>query len=287
MKRIALSAFALLCVAGTAAAAPLALPAGEPIFFTYNNLEQVNLANTLLVPGYAPAVGTQGNWGVINVSTIQHGGVLSPNLDISGGPVFFSDDGPGGTSGQITGILYGIQNTSTTSASGGTLDLFWHDAGTDTITAACLTGAAITGCGPTAATVAAFTSGTFLARINLASGIDPLNAVTTVKSNADATTAGGSGHADAFGNVNVAAGGSWATALNGDWFITAFGTRDLRFSDFFNIDVTNWNAPGGTVGVRSNDPTRVFTAVPEPATLTLLGVGLAGLAYRRRRSVKA
>jgi len=205
MKKIAISAFALLWCAGTAAAAPLVLPLNEPVFFQFNDLEQVNLANTLVVPGYAPAVGLQGNWGVVNFSSLQHGGVVSPNIDIGGGPTFFADDGPGGLTGQVTGIFYGIQNTSATTSTGGFLDLFWHDPGTDTITAACLAG---TTCGPNAATVAQFTTGTFLVRLAFASGIDPLNATTFNKSNVDPTTLGGSGHTDGFANVVLSAPGA-------------------------------------------------------------------------------
>jgi hypothetical protein len=284
MRRIAFSALALLWGAGVASAAPLSLPGPAPIYIQFNNLEQVNAANNLVVPGYAPAAGTQGNWGVLNVTSVQRGAVVgAPGNDISGGPAFFFDDGPGGGQGQITGIFYGIQITGATTANGGFVDLFWHDAGADTITADCIAGNT---CLPNAAGVAQFTSGTFLARIAFASGIDPLNAGTFIKSNTDPATQGGSGHADSFGNIVSGAGGAWSGILNGDWFTTAFGTRDIRFSNFFNVDVTNWNGPNGTVGLRSNDPARAFT-VPEPASMTLLGLGLglAGLMSRRRAKV--
>lgn len=289
-KRLVLTAFAILGIAGTAAAAPIALPTNEPVYGQFNNLEQVNLANNLTVPGYAPAAGLlQGNWGVINVSTLQHGGVVSPNIDIGGGSPFFVDGGVGGN--QITGIFYGVQNLSPTTSTGGTLDLFWHDAGT--IDASCLAGAT---CAPDAATVARFTSGTFLARIDFANGIS-VNPLVFTSSSTDVTTPGGSGRSDAFANVNLATVGPWTSALNGNWFTLpgqpvppGFTPRDIRFSTFFNVDVASWAVgPAGTVGLRSNDPVRVFTtaAVPEPATLTLLGLGIAGLGYRRRRQNKA
>ena len=270
MTKIFLIVAAVLCVAVTALAAPISLPIGQPIYFQFNNLEQVDttLANSLIIPGGYNGTNTQGNWGVINVSTIQTGAVSVPHLDIGGGPVFWADDGPGGTQGQIVGIFYDIQLTSGTTASGGTLDLYWHDAGSDPITAACLAG----GCPPDAATVALFTGGTFLARINFESGIISGDMLTTIQNSTNITVSL-SGKADSFSSVDTTITGPWTNVLNGNWFWVdpngngIYGepgeTRDVRFSNFYN-GLPSWNGPigSGIQGLRSNDPARVLTAVP-------------------------
>ena len=271
-------------------ASPFMLPADTPIFLQFNNLEQVDqsLNNNIIVP-YATAIGTSGNWGVFNVSTIQSGGVSTPHDDISGGTPIFVDDGPGGTNGQVTGIWYGVDLTSGTTATGGTMEFWYTEAGSDQIDSTYLNGSQA----PDSALVDVYTAGTHLVTLNFATGIIDGDTTTTLRSSADLTTTQGlSGESDGFADVDLAAGGVWADVMNGDWFYTDENnngirgetgeTHDLRFSTFYNAQ-TLWDGANQVKGLRSNDPGRVYTVVPEPGTFLLISFGLLGFAGVARR----
>jgi hypothetical protein len=302
MKRKLLSIALGAVFSSSVFAAPIALKPG-PVYTQFNNLEQAGAINTaglgnLDVNGDGVndliAGQTENNWGIFNVSSIQAGGVATPNEDISGGTAYFAD---GFSGGQVHGIFYGLTFTSATTLTGGYIDFYWTDG--SSITNADLNG----GFAPTNRTgwnaAGKFTAGTLLARLQFQSGAVDGDANTTITSDTDPLNFSGTGQADGFASVMDinndgvidASDGFWAASLDSDWFFVdpngngirgeAGETRDLRFSTFFqNLD--SWDDGANVQGIRSNDPARAY-AVPEPASLALVGAALLGVALSRRR----
>ena len=114
----------------TAVAAPITLPVG-PLFIQYTNDEQFSITNSIHSTDAATgAVTSEGNWGILQISSIVKGTAQNPpGTDIQGGGAnVFSDGGVGGH--QITGIFYGTTvNPGGLSAHGGAIDLYWQDVG--------------------------------------------------------------------------------------------------------------------------------------------------------------
>jgi hypothetical protein len=105
----------------------------------------------------------------------------------------------------------------------------------------------------------------------------------------------GDGTANSYQSVNLAAGGLWASQLNSNFFtLDANGqplepAADIRTdSNFTQNGASAWNGTGDIIGLRSNDPVRadVLQPVPEPATLSLFGLGMLGVGYLHRRLQK-
>ena len=288
-KGIASLASIFLCC--VVEAAPPDLPDG-PIYFQFNNLEQIatHLDNGILVPGgtidvtgdgVPDTAPSEGNWGVFNVSSIQAGGISTPHEDINGGVPFFFDDGPGGTYGQVTGIFYGITTTSSNTATGGFMDIYWEDPGADDITTMDLNGAIQPSIRTAANKAGQFTDGILLVRLRFSSGIIPGDVITHISSNLDISNITGTGQSDSFAEVVDinndgiidANDGAWASRVDEDWFWIddnangiqgeAGETRDVRFSTFFNL-MASWDDPAGAqngiLGVRSNDPARFYVS---------------------------
>lgn len=290
-----LAVFAAAVLTGaTAMAAPITLPVG-PLFIQYTNDEQFSVTNSIhSINPSTGAVTSEGNWGILQVSSIVKGTSLAPKgSDIQGGGAnVFTDGGVGGH--QITGIFYGTQvNPGGLSAQGGFIDLYWQDVGKAN------TGADLAaGFDPTRRLNQKTYTGyaeplnpsfIFLAQLVFGPGCDNNPAHNVCTGVAPGT---GDGTAKSYQSVNLAAGGLWASQLDSNFFtLDANGlplspAQDARTdSNFTQNGASGWNGSGDIIGLRSNDPVRL-EATPEPGTLGLFGLGMVGIGYLRRRLKK-
>ena len=296
---------AAVLTGATVMAAPITLPV-SPLFIQYTNNEQFSVSNS--IPSTTPT-GTptkEGNWGILQISSIVTGTALTPlGSDIQGGGVsVFGPGGPGGP--QITGIFYGttvIPGSGGLNAQGGFIDLYWQDVGFAN------TGADLAaGFNPALRVNQKTYTGyaeplnpafIFLAQLVYGPGCDSTATNHVCTGVAPGT---GDGTAKSYQSVNLAAGGVWASLLDSNFFtLDANGqpmsAQDVRSdSNFSQNGASAWNGvvdascPNGTtgiapcdiIGLRSNDPVRALVT-PEPATLTLFGLGLLGAGFMRRR----
>jgi len=299
----------------TVMAAPIELPVG-PLFVQYTNNEQFSLTNSIhSTDATTGAVTSEGNWGILQISSIVKGTTQNPpGSDIQGGGAsVFSGGGPGGP--QITGIFYGttINSPTGSSATGGKIDLYWQDVGKAN------TGADLAaGFDPARRLNQKTYTGyaeplnpnfIFLAQLVYGPGCDSGGVNHVCTGVAPATQ---DGTAKSYQSVNLAAGGLWASQLNSNFFTLdangnpLFPAADVRTdSNFTRNGAGAWDTDGigplpqcqtiggvpqpcDIIGLRSNDPVRadVLQPVPEPATLSLFGLGMLGVGYLHRRLQK-
>jgi len=287
-----LAVFAAAVLTGaTVMAAPITLPV-SPLFIQYTNNEQFSLSNSIQSKDATTGATTfEGNWGVLQISSIVRGTALNPQgSDIQGGGTsVFSGGGPGGP--QITGIFYGTTVNPPTglSATGGVIDLYWQDVG-QANTGADLLAGFDPARRPNQKTYTGYAEPLnpafiFLAQLAYGRGCDSTATNHVCTGVAPGT---GDGTAKSYQSVNLAAGGVWASQLDTNFFtLDANGQpmspQDVRSdSNFTQNGASAWNGGGDIIGLRSNDPVRAVVT-PEPGTLSLFGLGLLGAGYLRRR----
>lgn len=295
-----LAVFAAAVLTGaTVMAAPITLPV-SPLFIQYTSNEQFSLSNKIFSTTPTGTPTEEGNWGILQISSIEKGTAQNPRgTDIQGGGVNVFFNGQAGGN-QITGIFYGVQNNDVTpagglSSTGGFIDLYWQDKGAANTGADLLAGFDSTR-RPNQKTYTGYAEPLnpafiFLAQLAFGPGCDgdPTHHICT-----GVVPGTGDGVAKSYQSVNLGAGGVWASQLDSNFFtLDANGNplvpaQDVRTdSNFDHNGADAWDgAPGSDiVGLRADGPNRL-EVVPEPGTLSLFGLALLGVGFLAWRKQK-